>query len=315
MRIRKRSTGRTKQLFLVLLACVLAVAFSAASATDHDRDRTLVIGKVSSNPKKHYRYLKPIAEYVVKHMRDLGIDRVEVLMARNNRQLTRYLKQGRVDWVTETVFSALEFEEKAGAEILLLKWKKGVPSYHTVFFTREDSGIKTLADLQGRVITFEDAGSTSSFFVPAAILINAGLELERLETPRESVTSDRVGYVFGKEEINMSTWVHKGLVDAGAFANLDWEKEDHLPITFRESMHVFHRSQAFPRALELVRKDLRPEVKQRLKTVLLAAHEDPAASTVLRAYQRTKRFDEIDAEVRAGIEQARKIRETLKTGL
>lgn len=111
----------------------------------------------------------------------------------------------------------------------------------------------------------------------------------------------------------MSTWVHKGLVDAGAFANVDWEKEDHLPTAFRESMHIFYRSQAFPRALELVRKDLRPEVKQRLKEVLLAAHEDPAASMVLHAYQRTKRFDEIDAEVRAGIERARQISETLKT--
>lgn len=126
MNIRRRLTNQLEWPLLVLLVCALAVAFSPVSATEHDRDRTLVIGKVSSNPKKHYRYLKPIAEYVIKHMGDLGIDRVEVLMARNNRQLTRYLKQGRVDWVTETVFSALEFEEKAGAEILLLKWKKGV---------------------------------------------------------------------------------------------------------------------------------------------------------------------------------------------
>ncbi len=299
----------------MLLVCALVVVCGGVSAAESDRDRTLIIGKVSSNPKKHYRYLKPMAQYAVEHMRDLGIDQVKVLMARNNRQMVRYLKRGRVDWVTETVFSAIEFEEKAGAEILLLKQKKGMPWYHTVFFARQDRGIKTLADLKGRVITFEDAGSTSSFFVPAAILLDAGLQLERLDTPRDVPTSGMVGYVFGKEEINMSTWVHKGLVDAGAFANLDWEKEDHLPSTFRDSMHIFHRSEPFPRALELVRKGLRPDVKERLKAALLAAHNDPAANSVLHSYQRTKRFEEIDAEVQAGIERARQIREAIRADL
>ncbi len=315
MQDRKTYSSPARRVLLALLACVLVLAVGVVSAADRDRDRTLVIGKVSTNPKKHYRYLKPMAEYVVARMHDLGIDRVEVLMARNNRQMARYLRKGQVDWVTETVFSAIEFEDRAGAEILLLKWKKGVPAYHTVFFAREDSGIRTLADLKGRVITLQDAGSTSGFFVPAAELIGAGLQLEHLDSPRDSASGDRVGYVFATEEINMSTWVHKGLVDAGAFANLDWQKEDHLPRVFRDSMHIFHRSEDFPRALELVRKDLRPEVKQRLKEILLAAHEDPGASAALYAYQRTKRFAELDEEVRTGIERARMIKEALRTGL
>ncbi|NEV63402.1 phosphate/phosphite/phosphonate ABC transporter substrate-binding protein [Thiorhodococcus minor] len=292
-----------------------AMALGDASAADEARDRTLVIGKISTNPKKHYLYLKPIADYVVANMHDLGIDRVKVLMARDNRQMIRYLRSGRIDWVTETVFPAIEFEEQAGAEILALKWKKGVPTYHSVFFTRKESGVKTLADLVGRVIAFEDPGSTSSFLVPAAILADAGLRLERLETPRDAASADAVGYVFAKQEINMSTWVHKGLVDAGAFANQDWEKEDHLPRAFRAAMSIFHRSEPIPRALEIVRKDLRPDVKRRLKRLLLTAHEDPDAASALQAYQKTTRFEEIGVDVRAGIERIRKIKERLETAL
>lgn len=296
------------QLLTLLVAVLLMLPAYPVWAEDAGlRERTLVIGKVSSNPKKHYRYLKPMAEYVITHMEDLGIDRVEVLMAKNNRQMIRYLKQGKVDWVTETVFSAVEYEQKAGAEVLLLKWKKGVATYNTVFFARKGTGIKKLQDLEDKTMTLQDKGSSSGFFIPVALMIDAGLELVELQSPREKPPKGTVGYVFGKEEINMSTWVHKGVVDAGAYANLDWEKEDHTPTSFKKNMYIFHQSEEFPRALELVRKDLRPEVKQRLKSALLAANNDPEAKSVLKAYQKTSRFDEIGDDVNYGIKRARSI--------
>lgn len=296
------------------LVLILVPTFDL-DADDDDRARTLVIGKVSPNPKKHYHYLKPMAQYVVDQMQDLGIDRVKVLMAKNNRQMARYLRRGKVDWVTETVFSAIEFEQKANAESLLLKHKKGVASYHTVFFARKDSGINSLQDLKGKVITFEDPGSTSGFFIPASILLEAGLELVELDSPRERIEDDAVGYVFAKAEINMSTWVHKGLVDAGAYSNLDWEKEDHNPTSFREGMQLFHQSKPFPRAIEVVRHDLRPEIKQRLKSVLLAAHENPDADDILKAYQKTSRFSELDADVQDGFDRAKNIMSRVKVEL
>ncbi len=297
---------RARSSFVVLfLLLLLAFTISSASAAT-ERERTLVIGKVSSNPKKHYRYLKPMADYVVAQMQDLGIDRVKILMARDNQQMVRYLKRGKVDWITETVFSAVEFEEKAGAEMVLLKWKKGVPEYHTVFFTRNGTGINSLQDLKGKTLTLQDLGSSSGFFIPVALLLEAGLDLVQLESPRETAPDNAVGYVFGKEEINMSTWVHKGVTDAGAYANLDWDREDHTPSAFKENMYIFHESESYPRAIELVRKGLRPEVKARLKAILLAAHDDPEATAALSAYQETTRFDVIDDSVMAGIERARK---------
>ena len=299
------------QLLLVVAMFMLILPVNHALSADGLRERTLVIGKVSSNPKKHYRYLKPIAEYAVRHMHDLGIDRVKVLMAKNNRQMIRYLKQGKVDWVTETVFSAVEFEQAAGAEILLLKWKKGVATYNTVFIARKGTGINQLQDLKDKIITLQDKGSSTGFFIPMALMMDVGLELVELQSPREKPPRGTVGYVFAKEEINMSTWVHKGVVDAAAYANLDWEKEDHTPKSFKQNMYIFHQSEEFPRALELVRKDLRPEIKQRLKSVLLAANDDPDAKAALKAYQKTRRFDEIGDDVKFGIKRARSILKTI----
>ena len=276
---------------------------------------TLVIGKVSNNPKKHYRYLKPIADYVANKMQDLGIKRAKVRMANNNHKMLMLLQSGQVDWVTETLFSALIFNEKANAQFLLRKWKKGVPDYYTVFFTRNDSGIKQLSDLKGKMIALEDRGSTTAFFLPIMALLQQNLNLLELTSLRESVPSGSVGYVFSHQEINTSTWVHKGLVSVGAYNNLDWEKEDHNPSAFRKDMHIFYKTRPYPRAIELVRNNLDPKIRERLKQILLHIHEDPKAKQVLYSYQKTTRFDEISADVLIELERAKTILDKVQGSL
>lgn len=298
----------------LLLACA-ALLLPRAGVADGDDDgatgerdgRVLVIGKVSDNPKKHYEYLRPMVEFAAERMTDIGVTGGEVLMAPSNDAMLQYLRQGRVDWVTETVFSALIFQEEAGAELLVRKWKKGVPEYRTVIFTRTDSGIETLEDLRGRTIALEDPGSSSAFFVPASMLIEAGLKLVRLMSPRDQAPPDAVGYVFSSEEINSSTWVYRGLVDAAAIGDLDWEKEDHTPSAYREELKIIARSEPLVRAVELVRADLEPEISERLKRILLSAGDDPEARDVLRSYQKTQRFDELTEDILAQLEDIRKV--------
>jgi len=300
---------RKSKLVAVLLAAFLIggpLVPSEAQATE------LVIGKVSSNPKKHYRRLKPIADYVAAQMADLGITGAKVLMAKNDQQLTRYLRQGRIDWVTETPFATVVYQDAGVAEPLVRKWKKGVSEYHTIFITRRDSGIRSLADLAGRTIAFEDPGSTTAFLVPYATLVEQGQDLVELASPRETAPADRIGYVFSNEEINTSTWVHKGIVDAGAYSNLDWETKDHLPQHYQEDMIIFHSSDPLPRAIESVRRDLDPRIKARLRSILLNLHNDPNAKDILQAYQKTTRFDELSDSVMAGLETARRLRTVIE---
>lgn len=299
MMLNRKKINRYLGISIAALILLLNPAYAAKD--------TLVIGKVSSNPKKHYRYLKPIADYAANKMQDLGIKRAKVRMARNNRQMIALLRSGQVDWITETLFSALIFNNKVKAKFLLRKWKKGVPNYYTIFFTHKNSGIKQLSDLKGKMIALEDPGSTTAFFLPIMALLEQNLPLLELSSPRDLVPNDRVGYVFSRQEINTSTWVHKGLVSAGAYNNLDWEKEDHNPSAFREDMSIFYKTRPYPRAIELVRQDLDPKISERLKQILLHIHEDPAAKQVLYSYQKTTRFDEISADILNEFERAKAI--------
>ena len=273
-----------------------------------ERERTLVIGKISSNPKKHYPYLKPMANYVASKMEDLGIKQSRVLFAKDIKQMLEYIRQGKIDWVTETPLIASVLQEKANAEIFLLKRKKGVPEYHSVFFTYKNNGIDSFDDLVGKTIVFQDKGSTSAYLIPAAMLLDHGLKMIEMDSVRSKPPVGAVGYVFTKEEINMSTWVHKKIVDAGAFSDLDWKKKDKLPDTFREDLKVFARSRPFPRALELTHENLNLDIKHRLKKILLNIHMDPDAKPILKAYQSTTRFDEIDDRIRTGLKEIRRMK-------
>lgn len=287
-----------------------AVMAGSADADKQNRSATLVIGKVTQNPQKHYGHLKPIADYAAEKMQDLGIRNAKVLMAKNNETMIEYLRTGQVDWITETPYSALVFEQEADAELLLLKWKRGVARYHTLFFSLADGNINSLQDLLGETIGFEDAGSTSSFFVPAVELLLHGFPLLHLTSPHTKPPPDKVGYVFTGSEVNTSIWVGKGIIAAGAFNDHDWEKEDHMPAPLKKKMRLFHATDSFPRSLEIVRGDLDQKIKKRLKEVLLGASTDQAASVALRKYQKTTRFEEFSPEQ---LQQLQKFRELLES--
>ncbi|MEW8507707.1 MAG: phosphate/phosphite/phosphonate ABC transporter substrate-binding protein [Candidatus Thiodiazotropha sp.] len=291
----------------VLSKSILLLVFSltwllpcAVLASSSDTD-TLVLGKISHNPKKHYRYLKPMLKYAVDRMRDLGIRKGKIRMAKTKEQLAELVASGEVDWVTETPIAAAYLHEASGAEILLRKWKKGMPEYHTVFFSRTDGPVKRLEDLKGKTIALEDPASTTAYYLPLSAMLKKGLILEKLKSFREEVSADRVGFLFAREEINIATLVHKGLVDAGAFSNLDWDKEDHLPSKYRQEFSIIETLPPVIRAVELVRSDLDPAVKARLEEVLLKTEEDPKAAAALNAYQKTKRFDKLSVDQKQSI--------------
>lgn len=274
-----------------------AVGSSYATDTSPSAENdTIVIGRVSTNPKKHYNHLKPVADYLTKNLRDLGISKTEIIFAKDNKQMIRYIKQGKVDLITETAFSAVVFNQKAGADIVLRRWKKGVAEYSSIIFSRNDSGIHSFDDLLGKTIAFQDRGSTSSFFIPASILIREGYELYELDSPREKPPADAIGFVFAEKEINISAWVHRNIVAAGAMSDLNWNNERDMPKEFRQQTEVLYQSIPFPRGVELIRNDLNPSLKNRIVEVLASAHESEEGRKMLKAYQKTKQYDALSIQ-------------------
>ena len=287
-----------------MLGCLLACWAKPAAASSDD-PHVLVLGRISDDPKHHYEQLKPLLDYIVPRMADLGIRKGEILMAQNLQQMGSYLRRGRVDWVSETSASGVWLEARAGAVPLLLTERFGRNTYHTVFFARRGSGIDGIDAMRGHSLAFPNTSSTPAYFVPAMQLLQRDLPLTLLLSPRDKPGRNDVGYLFAGSERNIVTWVQKGLVDVGAVSSVDWDNPQLVTPAFRPDLEIIGTTPDYPRALEMVRGDLDDRVKRRLREVLLAAADDPDAREALLQFFRTTRFLPIDTATEAALRDLR----------
>ncbi|RZA14286.1 MAG: phosphate/phosphite/phosphonate ABC transporter substrate-binding protein, partial [Lysobacteraceae bacterium] len=245
----------------------------------------------------------PLLDYVVPRMASVGIRSGRILMAKDLQQMTSYLRRGRVDWINETAGNAGLLERRGAAHSFLVTEREGATRYHSVFFVRRDSAIRTLADLAGHSVAFQNPYSTSAYYLPAAKLLEEGMKVELLLSPMDRPAPDAVGYLFARSELNITTWVHKRLVDAGVFSNLDWSNPQRMPPAFAQDFRVIGRSEDVPRALMLTRTGLDPRIQARLREVLMEASVDPDAGEVLRRFIGTSRFVPITEEDRQSLDR------------
>jgi phosphonate transport system substrate-binding protein len=288
---------------LLSLLLAWAPAAVAQEAPTDDDAGILVLGRVSDDPKAHYDQLKPLLDYVVPRMASVGIRGGRILMAKDLQQMSSYLRRGRVDWINETAGNAAVLEHRGVARSFLITEREGATRYHTLFFVRRDSPVRTLHDLAGRSVAFQSPYSTSAYYLPAAKLLEDGESLELLLSPMDKPGADRVGYVFARTELNITTWVHKRLVDAGVLSDLDWINPGRMPPAFVRDFRIVGRSEDVPRALMLVRRGLDPKIEARLREVLMGAAQDPDAGEALRRFMDTGHFVPIGDDDRRALDR------------
>lgn len=290
-----------------IAALLLAVAFAGwlpcLPAHADGRSGELVLGCISADPKADYNRLKPLLDYIVPRMAVAGIRSGRILMASDARQMAGYLERGQVDWITAPAGTGMLVARRSGASVLLLGERDGIGREHALFLARNDSGIDSLADLGGQRLALQHAGSTHSYFVPVAQVLDAGFVLQRLSASARRPRAPAVGYLFAGSQDNIVAWLHAGLADAGVVSNVYWGNP-RLPAAGRhEGVQVIAEGPALPRAIELVRPDLGTAVRERLHAVLLHAAQDPDGREALMHYFKTTRFLPLDAPTRQALEQ------------
>lgn len=269
--------------------------------------RHLTLGRITQEPGKNIERLNAMAEYLAARLAPDGIEAVKVVIAETPEKMSEMLRKGEVDLFSETPFVALDLMEEGLAEPLMREWKKGVAEYHTIIIVRGDDEIRSLEDLRGRKIAFEDPGSTSGYFLPRVALEAAGLTLEELDGPRSTPARTAVGYSFAHGEINVVAWVNRGLADAGAISNLDWNDSEKAPLLLREGLIIIHETQPVIRSLMMVRQTLDADMKERLSSLLGRMHETSEGKAALKKYSKVSRYDPLIGQAAAGLDSARRI--------
>ncbi len=177
-----------------------------------------------------------------------------------------------------------------------------VSEYNSFIFVRKDSGIRRLEDLKGKVIAFEDPGSTSAYFLPKYSIEEKGLDFLEIELSNFPVPEDKIGYVFAHQELNISSWVFFKKVDAGALSNLDWHNQEENPGAFRKEYKIIYETQKIPRMLVMAREGLDKIFVTRIKEELLNMDKSEEGREALKGGLKISKFVEIPEGLLESIE-------------
>ena len=264
----------------------------------------LNLGSINSKePRDEIKKFWPLASYLAKELQSDGIDSARVVVAENIPAMATFLQEGKVDLYIDSPFPSVAVSHLSGSRFLLRRWKKGIGEYHTVIFTRKDSGISRLEDLQGKVIAFEEPYSSSGYFFPKIVLIEEGLRLVAKKNASNSVGRGEVGYVFSYDDESTMVWVLRGKVSAGAIDNQNYLKKAGKSL---DSLKIIHRTFSFPRHIVSYRSDLSPKLVARIKEVLIKMDQSEEGRKALKDFEKTTKFDELPDQAVTPLLQARK---------
>lgn len=135
---------------------------------------------------------------------------------------------------------------------------QGVSNLHSNIAVREDSPIKTLADMRGKVIALGEPGSAAGYYLPLYYLYGLTLaEVRFAPTPK-----------------TVLEWISSGTVDAGALSEDEFER---LQGEFSQTQfRIAHTSRGIPTGAVLLAPNVEPKQQERIKTAMSQAASDIA---------------------------------------
>ncbi len=169
-------------------------------------------------------------------------------------------------------FSAYIVQKKQGAIPIARPEKNGVSIYKGLIFTRKDSGIATIADLQGKSFVYTDRTTSAGGLYPLYVLSKEGYD--------PATVFSRVTYA-GRHDLAVLA-VLNGDADAGAAKDttyFDLAKKN--PRVDTEMIIITSSSAQFPEKSLVVRSDLDPDIISKLRQVLLDMDDSSEGQKVL----------------------------------
>jgi phosphonate transport system substrate-binding protein len=161
--------------------------------------------------------------------------------------------------------SYLQARGRGCAELLALAVRKGESVYYSGVFARKDAGVDSLAGLKGKRIALGDVNSTSSFNIPVAMMMAAGME-----PARDAGTIHMAG-----SHANVLTALSEGLVDAGGASFDSFEKAVNAKAIDPAQVKVLAKSMPIPYPPLAMHPKLADGVKTRLREAFDNIHQLP----------------------------------------
>jgi phosphonate transport system substrate-binding protein len=236
------------------------------------------------------RKFTPIAQYLEQK---LGM-KVEFTPVNDYPAAVEALVNKKVDLVWFGGFTHVQANLRSGGKIVPLAQREEDTKFQSVFIAKTNSGIKTLADMKGKQISFGSQSSTSGHLMPRSFLLQAGLNPEK--------DFRRVAY-SGAHDATIASVV-SGKVDAAALDITVWRKFVSENKVDTKDVDVFYTTPPYFNYNWSVHADMPADLREKIKAALLALNPaNPEHAEILKL-NRATRYVPTTPENYKGLESA-----------
>lgn len=276
--------------------CTLIASLILAMNVYANNKSTLIIGKVSTEQSKaDWIELTARAKKALPELKDEGIKKTKVYLAKSVVEMIDAINNGKVDWVSDSLFVSLLLAENTRSDAFLSN-NRGIRKQGTVFFTRQDSESKSIHNIRKKIILFKNQTSTNRFFVPFYELTSHGyIPIVYGKTVNESGKKKNIFYRFEEDDNKLIQEVMANALNIGVLSDGEYSK---LSSATKSGLKVIHQTVAFPETLDLIRYDLDIGLKLKLKKLLL--NNKKIKKNRVRERAGVSRFEKFVAEGRDG---------------
>lgn len=275
------------------LALLAAIIFMTFTPQAHAAQTKLVIGLIPEmNVFKQMERFKPLAEYLSKQ---IGVKVEVTILSRYGNIIDSFVTQ-KMDGAFFGSFTGALAIEKLGVIPLARPINlNGESTYRGLIYTRKDSGIKTVADFEGKKFAFVEKATTAGYLFPLAYFRKNGV----------SDPARFLGEAFfaGSHDASLDAVLNKK-ADVGASKNtvFNWVRSTNPRID--QEIVILAESFDVPSNGLCVRSDLDPLIQKKLKDALLALDKNPVGQPVLEKFMARKFIETTVADYQPVIEMA-----------
>jgi phosphonate transport system substrate-binding protein len=230
-------------------------------------------------PREGFSYYKRLLDYIGEKLGKY----VDFVDREDYAEINRLLKSGNIDVAFVCGGPYVDGHEDFGLELLVAPVINGKTVYYSYIIVNRNSDIKEIEDLRGKIFAFTDPLSNTGELVPTYMLSKMN------ETPDTFFKK----CVFTYAHDRSIEAVAQKLVDGAAVDSLIWEYLNKVNPKLTSETRIIKRSPPYGIPPVVVRPDLDPELKKRIKDIFLNIHRDKEGQKILEGMM-IEKFVQID---------------------
>ena len=272
------------------LKATLAVAGLALSCLAQAQQVFRVTTIPEEAATEQVRKFTPLAAYLEQA---LGV-KVEFTPVSDYPAAVEALVNKKVDLVWFGGFTHVQANLRSGGKIVPLAQREEDTRFQSVFIAKTDSGIKTLADMKGKQVSFGSQSSTSGHLMPRSFLLQSKIEPEK--------DFKRIAY-SGAHDATIASVV-SGKVDAAALDITVWKKFVTENRVDTKAVDVFYTTPPYFNYNWSVHADMPKAMQDKVKAALLGLDPAKPEQAEILKLNRATRYIGTSPENYKGLESA-----------